>query len=151
MAKQIENAVLTIRSLLEFEQDKPEWSELNTKAYYRVRNGCARIRYEDLDDTGEVIGITKITVTRLDQEMPMVTVQKEGFSDALLIFEAGKSHPISYQTMLGTFEMQLHAVEVRAECTPKECTITLRYSMNLGDSANNINTVIMHVTMQAPA
>ena len=147
--KRTENAVLTIRSRLEFEQDEPEWSELNTKAVFRCRGDAARITYTDLDDRGEKIGKTDVTVTGIRRSSPLVSIHKTGFTDTLMILEPGKTHPVSYETMFGTIHMQLHALEVRAALSPTGGEIFLRYSMNLGDRSENVNTVILRVTMQA--
>lgn len=146
-----ENAVLTIRSRLEFEQESPEWSELNTKAVYQYRGDSASIIYTDLDEQGDKIGETEVTVTGLRHSAPMVTVHKTGFTETLMILESGKTHPVSYETLLGTFHMQLHTLQVRTVFSENKGEIILRYTMNLGDSPANVNTVIMRVTMQAPA
>lgn len=145
-----ENAVLTVRSRLEFEQDSPEWSELNTKAQYQYHGETASIVYTDLDELGEPIGETEVTVTGLRSGSLIVTIHKTGFTETLMILEPGKTHPVSYETMLGSFRMQLHTINIRAFFTEKKGEIILRYSMNLGNSASNVNTVIMRVTMQAP-
>ena len=146
-----ENAVLTIRSRLEYENDNPEWSELNTKADYRFRTDEAKIIYTDVDDRGEAIGQTAITVTGFRDGTPLVSILKTGFTDTLMVLEPGKTHPVEYETLFGTISMQLHAMQVRADLSGYGGEIYLRYAMDLGDHAENINTIVLRVTMQAPA
>lgn len=143
-----ENAVLTIRSKLEYENEPAEWTELNTKAKYRFRGDTVVITYTDVDERGDPIGSTDITVTGFREKMPLVSIHKTGFTDTLMILETGKTHPVSYDTMFGTISMQLHAIRVHAALTPEGGEILLRYAMDLGDHSENINTIVLRVAMQ---
>jgi len=146
-----ENAVLTIRSKLVYENEEPEWSELNTKANYRFRSDEAVVIYTDVDERGEAMGQTAITVTGFRSGNPLVSIHKTGFTDALMVLETGKTHPVEYDTVFGTISMQLHAIQVRADLSQYGGELYLRYAMDVGDHSENINTIVLRVTMQATA
>ena len=146
-----ENAVLTIRSQLVYENDEPEWSDLNTKADFHYHKSEVKIIYTDVDDRGEETGQTVITVTGFHDGEPLVTIHKTGFTDALMILESGKTHPVEYETPFGTLSMQLHTMQAHADFSQYGGEMYLRYAMDVGDHSENINTIVLRVTMQASA
>ena len=139
-----ENAVVRILSMqtAEGETDK---SELNSTASYRFTPHEATIVYTELDESGEVSGETIITV----MADGLVTIQKTGFADALMILERGKTHPVKYSTMLGTMEMLLCALDIRAELSEDGGELHLRYLIDIGEAYSAQNTIDLRVSLRS--
>ena len=79
----------------------------------------------------------------------MVTIQKTGFADALMILERGKTHPVKYSTMLGTMEMLLCAMEIRAELDEEGGSLYLRYLIDIGEAYSAQNTIDLRVSLRS--
>ena len=79
-----ENAVLTILST-QTADGETDRSELNTTAVFSRKGNEVTIQYTELDDTGNAVGETVITV--LSQNL--VTIHKLGFAEAVMILEKG--------------------------------------------------------------
>lgn len=139
-----ENAVVRITSIQNAEGET-EQSELNTTASYRITPEEAEIIYTELDETGDVNGETIITVLADG----LVTIRKTGFADALMILERGKTHPVKYSTMLGTMEMLLCALDIRAELDEEGGSLLLRYLIDIGESYSAQNTIDLRVSLRS--
>ncbi|MBP0967606.1 MAG: DUF1934 domain-containing protein [Oscillospiraceae bacterium] len=139
-----ENAVVRILSMqtADGETDK---SELNSTASYQFTPKEAIIVYTELDESGEVSGETIITV----MADGLVTIQKTGFADALMILERGKTHPVKYSTMLGTMEMLLCALDIRAELDDEGGHLHLRYLIDIGEAYSAQNTIDLQVSLRS--
>lgn len=140
-----ENAILTIRSQIDFSNDERDRADLNAKAVYRYHCGEAAIRYNDVDEQGSLIGQTVITITKAAEKDPLVSIRKTGFTDTTMVFETGKTHTAEYETQLGCFHMLIHTLEVRAAMSERGGDMLLRYVMNIGDNTRNVNTVLLHI------
>lgn len=139
-----ENAVVRITSIQNAEGET-EQSDLNTTASYRITPEEAEIIYTELDETGDVNGETIITVLADG----LVTIRKTGFADALMILERGKTHPVKYSTMLGTMEMLLCALDIRAELDEEGGSLLLRYLIDIGESYSAQNTIDLRVSLRS--
>lgn len=138
-----ENAILTILSTqrTDGETDK---SELNTTAYYATDENETRIEYTELDEAGNAIGQTVVTILKQN----LVTIHKIGFAEGIMILETGKTHPVKYATMFGNIEMLLCALDIHAQFHPDGGRLQLRYLIDIGDSYSATNTIDLHVRMR---
>ena len=118
-----ENAVLTILST-QTAEGETDRSELNTTAVFSRKGGEVTIQYTELDDTGNAVGETVITV--LSQNL--VTIHKIGFAEAVMVLEKGKTHPVKYSTVFGRLQ--------------------LRYLIDIGDSYSAVNTIDLRVRLR---
>ena len=139
-----ENAVVRITSIQTAEGETDQ-SELNTTASYRITPEAAEITYTELDETGDVSGETIVTVLHDG----LVTIRKTGFADALMILERGKTHPVKYSTMLGTMEMLLCALDIRAELDEEGGSLHLRYLIEIGEAYSAQNTIDLRVSLRS--
>ncbi len=139
-----ENAVARITSIQTAEGETDQ-SELNTTASYRITPEAAEITYTELDETGDVSGETIVTVLHDG----LVTIRKTGFADALMILERGKTHPVKYSTMLGTMEMLLCALDIRAELDEEGGSLHLRYLIDIGEAYSAQNTIDLRVSLRS--
>lgn len=139
-----ENAVVRITSIQNADGET-EQSELNSTASYRITPEAAEIIYTELDESGDVSGETIITVLHDG----LVTIRKTGFADALMILEQGKTHPVKYSTMLGTMEMLLCAMEIRAELDEEGGSLYLRYLIDIGEAYSAQNTIDLRVSLRS--
>ncbi len=139
-----ENAVVRIISVQNAEGETDQ-SELNTTASYRITPEEAEIIYTELDESGEVSGETIITVLTGG----LVTIQKTGFTDALMVLERGKTHPVKYSTMLGTMEMLLCALDISAELDETGGHLHLRYLIDIGEAYSAENTIDLRVSLRS--
>lgn len=139
-----ENAVLTLRSFQRSDDDTDS-SELNTTAQYTYHPDRTEIVYREADEDGIPGGETTITVLGDS----LVTIHKTGFIEATMILEAGKTHAVHYQTMLGTMEMQLSAITVTSRLNRNGGQLQLRYALDIGDSYSAVNNVDLRVTMRS--
>lgn len=139
-----ENAVVRITSIQTAEGETDQ-SELNTTASYRITPEAAEITYTELDETGDVSGKTIVTVLHDG----LVTIRKTGFADALMILERGKTHPVKYSTMLGTMEMLLCALDIRAELDEEGGSLHLRYLIDIGEAYSAQNTIDLRVSLRS--
>ena len=138
-----ENAVLTILSThtADGETDR---SELNTTAVFSRKGNEVTIQYTELDDTGNAVGETVITV--LSQNL--VTIHKIGFAEAVMVLEKGKTHPVKYSTVFGNMEMLLCALDIHALFHPGGGRLQLRYLIDIGDSYSAVNTIDLRVRLR---
>lgn len=143
--QQYREAVLTIisRQRTETEEDS---SELNTTARYRFTPEQTEIVYDELNENGEREGETRITVLRGD----LVSIQKTGFTEATMIIEAGKTHAVHYDTMVGSMDMMLSALSVSTSFDAEGGHMKLRYVLDIGDSFSAENTIELQITMRQP-
>ena len=141
-----ENAVLTIVSTQKTE-DGSDKSELNTTASYNKKDKHTLIRYTELNETGEEVGSTLITVL----SDHLVTIRKTGFTEAVMILETGKAHPVRYETMLGTMEMRLCATEIEPAFSEDGGTLRLEYLLDIGETYSAVNTIDLKVVLREPA
>ena len=139
-----ENAVVRITSIQTAEGETDQ-SELNTTASYRITPEAAEITYTELDETGDVSGETIVTVLHDG----LVTIRKTGFADAVMILERGKTHPVKYSTMLGTMEMLLCALDIRAELDEEGGSLHLRYLIDIGEAYSAQNTIDLRVSLRS--
>lgn len=139
-----ENAVVRIIST-QTADGETEQSELNSTASYRITPEQAEIVYTELDESGEVSGETIITVLKDG----LVTIQKTGFADALMILERGKTHPVKYSTMLGTMEMLLCALDIRAELDENGGRLQLRYLIDIGEAYSAQNAIDLRISLRS--
>lgn len=138
-----ENAVLTILST-QTAEGETDRSELNTTAMFSQKGGEVTIQYTELDDTGNAVGETVITV--LSQNL--VTIHKIGFAEAVMILEKGKTHPVKYSTVFGNMEMLLCALDIHALFHPGGGRLQLRYLIDIGDSYSAVNTIDLRVRLR---
>lgn len=138
-----ENAVLTIYSS-QTADGETDRSELNTTACYAYTNTEITVSYIELDENGEENGETVITV--LDDGL--VTIHKTGFTEAMMVLERGKPHPVKYETVLGTMEMLLCALDVRSDLRPEGGRLQLRYLIDIGESYSAVNTIDLRVSLR---
>lgn len=138
-----ENAVLTILST-QTADGEIDRSELNTTASFRIADGNPEIAYTELDEQGKESGKTVITV--LDNDL--VTIRKTGFTEAIMILERGKTHPVKYQTMLGTMEILLCALEVEGAFGQEGGRLRLKYLIDIGDNYSAMNTIDLRISLR---
>ena len=138
-----ENAVLTILST-QTADGETDRSELNTTAVFLRKGNEVTIQYTELDDTGNAVGETVITV--LSQNL--VTIHKLGFAEAVMILEKGKTHPVKYSTVFGNMEMLLCALDIHALFHPGGGRLQLRYLIDIGDSYSAVNTIDLRVRLR---
>ena len=138
-----ENAVLTILST-QTADGETERSELNSTASYSFTEGNPEIAYTELDEHGEESGRTVITMLSED----LVTIRKTGFTEAVMILERGKTHPVKYETMLGTMEIMLCALEVDGKFTQSGGKLRLRYLIDIGENYSAMNTIDLRVGLR---
>ena len=138
-----ENAVLQILST-QIADGETDRSELNSTACYSYSGGEIRVRYVELDETGEECGETVITV--LGSEL--VTIQKSGFTDAVMILEQGKTHPITYNTALGPMQMMLCALDIKPDFRPGGGRLLMRYMIDIGETYSAMNTIDLRVSLR---
>ena len=121
-------------------------SELNTTARYHCSAEQTEIIYDELDEQGEREGETKITV------FPdgLVTIHKTGFTEATMIIEAGKTHPVHYDTMVGSMDMMLSTLSVKASFSAEGGSMKLRYVLDIGEAFSAENTIELKITMRQP-
>ena len=139
-----ENAVVRITSIQNADGET-EQTELNSTASYRITPEEAEIIYTELDESGDVSGETIITVLKDG----LVTIRKTGFADALMILERGKTHPVKYSTMLGTMEMLLCALDIRAELTEEGGSLHLKYLIDIGETYSAQNTIDLRISLRS--
>ena len=139
-----ENAVLTILST-QTADGETDRSELNTTASYQYAADETKIIYTELDEAGNENGETIITVLKND----LVTIQKTGFAEAVMILERGKTHPVKYSTMLGTMEMLLCALEIHAELGANGGRLLMRYLIDIGESYTAQNTIDLRISLRS--
>ena len=138
-----ENEVLTILST-QTADGETDRSELNTTAVFSRKGGEVTIQYTELDDTGNAVGETVITV--LSQNL--VTIHKIGFAEAVMVLEKGKTHPVKYSTVFGNMEMLLCALDIHALFHPGGGRLQLRYLIDIGDSYSAVNTIDLRVRLR---
>lgn len=138
-----ENAVLTILST-QTADGETDRSELNTTAVFSRKGNEVTIQYTELDDTGNAVGETVITV--LSQNL--VTIHKIGFAEAVMVLEKGKTHPVKYSTVFGNMEMLLCALDIHALFHPGGGRLQLRYLIDIGDSYSAVNTIDLRVRLR---
>lgn len=138
-----ENAVLTILST-QTAEGETDRSELNTTAVFSRKGDEVTIQYTELDDTGNAVGETVITV--LSQNL--VTIHKIGFAEAVMVLEKGKTHPVKYSTVFGNMEMLLCALDIHALFHPGGGRLQLRYLIDIGDSYSAVNTIDLRVRLR---
>ena len=138
-----EDAVLTILST-QTAEGETDRSELNTTAVFSRKGGEVTIQYTELDDTGNAVGETVITV--LSQNL--VTIHKIGFAEAVMVLEKGKTHPVKYSTVFGNMEMLLCALDIHALFHPGGGRLQLRYLIDIGDSYSAVNTIDLRVRLR---
>lgn len=138
-----ENAVLTILSA-QTADGETDRSELNTTAFYSHSDTETVVSYTELDDNGEANGETVITVLNGN----LVTIYKTGFTEAMMVLERGKTHPVKYETILGTMEMQLCALDVRCDFHAGGGRLQLRYLIDIGDSYSAVNAIDLRVSLR---
>lgn len=138
-----ENAVLTILST-QTADGETDRSELNTTACYSYSDKEIVVSYTELDDNGEENGETVITV--LDDHL--VTIYKTGFTEAVMVLERGKTHPVKYETVLGTMEMLLCTLDVRCDFRAGGGRLQLRYLIDIGESYSAVNTIDLRVSLR---
>ncbi len=138
-----ENAVLTILST-QTAEGETDRSELNTTAVFSRKGNEVTIQYTELDDTGNAVGETVITV--LSQNL--VTIHKIGFAEAVMVLEKGKTHPVKYSTVFGNMEMLLCALDIHALFHPGGGRLQLRYLIDIGDSYSAVNTIDLRVRLR---
>lgn len=141
--KNAERAVLTILSA-QSADGETDRSELNTTAFYSYSDSEIIVSYTELDDTGTENGETVITVLRDG----LVTIHKTGFTEAVMVLERGKTHPVKYETILGTMEMLLCALDVRCDFHPGGGRLQLRYLIDIGDNYSAVNTIDLRVSLR---
>ena len=142
-ARKPENAVLTIFSA-QTADGETERSELNSTAVYNCSGSEVTIEYTELDETGEESGKTVITVLSRD----LVTIQKTGFTEAVMILERGKTHPISYNTVVGSMEMMLCALDIQADFHAGGGRLLMRYLIDIGESYSAMNTIDLRISLR---
>lgn len=141
--RQLENAVLTIYSS-QTADGETDRSELNTTASFTYSDTQTVVSYTELDENGVESGETVITV--LDDGL--VTIHKTGFTEAMMVLERGKPHPVKYETVLGTMEMMLCALDVRCDFRPEGGRLQLRYLIDIGESYSAVNTIDLRVSLR---
>lgn len=135
--------MLTILSTQKTDDDSDR-SELNTTAEFRYQEGCTEIRYSELNETGETVGETLITVLS-DR---LITIRKTGFTEAVMILETGKAHPVRYQTMLGTMEMMLCTTEISVDLSPEGGSMKMQYMLDIGETYSAVNQIDLRVRLR---
>ncbi|MBR4201319.1 MAG: DUF1934 domain-containing protein [Oscillospiraceae bacterium] len=138
-----ENAVLQILSS-QTADGETERSELNSTACYSCSAQEVRIKYTELDENGEESGETVITVLA-DR---LVTIQKTGFTEAVMILEQGKTHPITYNTVVGSMQMMLCALEIHADFHSDGGRLLMRYLIDIGETYSAMNTIDLRVSLR---
>lgn len=141
--KHEENAVLTILST-QTADGETERSELNTTAHFSRRGNEIKIIYTELDENGNTAGETEITVFSQN----LVTIQKIGFAEAVMILEPGKTHPVRYSTVFGDMQLLLCALEIQASFHPGGGRLHLRYMIDVGESYSALNTIDLRVRLR---
>ena len=138
-----ENAILRILSS-QTADGETDRSELNSTACYACSGQEVRIKYIELDENGEESGETVITVLGSG----LVTIQKTGFTEAVMILEQGKTHPITYNTVVGSMQMMLCALEIQADFHPQGGRLLMRYLIDIGESYSALNTIDLRVSLR---
>lgn len=141
--RKYENAIVTILST-QTADGETERSELNTTAFYSYQNRRPVIRYTELDENGNETGETVITVL----EEGLVTIQKTGFAEAVMVLERGKAHPITYETFFGTMDMLLCALDVMPDLYEDGGSLRLRYLIDIGETYSAVNTIDLRVSLR---
>lgn len=141
--RETENAVLTIIST-QTADGESDRSELNTTAVYCYSPESTDIAYTELDENGEEAGKTVISVLSGD----LVAIHKTGFTEATMILERGKTHPVKYETILGVMQMLLCAVEVDAAFGENGGRLRLRYLIDIGEAYSAMNTIDLRVSLR---
>ncbi|MBQ6039682.1 MAG: DUF1934 domain-containing protein [Oscillospiraceae bacterium] len=139
-----ENAVLRIIST-QTADGETDRSELNTTAHYRYSPNETEIVYTELDENGNENGETVITVLADN----LVTIHKTGFTEAVMILECGKTHAVRYNTMLGTMDMLLCALDVKQDLHSSGGRLQLRYLIDIGEAYSAQNSIDLRVSLRS--
>ncbi len=134
--------MLSIHSTQEADSET-DISDLNTTAFFKKKSDHFEIAYRELDESGDTVGETVITV--LSEHL--VTIHKTGFAEAVMVLEPGRTHPVRYKTMLGSMEMMLCTTLIAADLTEKGGTLRLRYMLDVGETYSAVNTIDLNVSL----
>ena len=138
------NAALTITSVQRAD-DQTDRSELNTIAYYRYAPDKIEIHYPELDEDGEPCGKTKITIF----PNRIVTVDKIGFVVTKMVLEAGKAHFATYDTIAGSLDMIVSAIDIIPRLDSQGGRLYLRYMLELNGDVTTENILDLQIRMQS--
>ena len=89
---------------------EPETIEIRTEGKMTVTEGRVDISYDETEMSGMKGSLTSVSF--LEADSGIVTMQREGAVSTALVFEAGKRHHCLYKTPFMPFQVCVHTLRV---------------------------------------